>query len=64
MLYEQDRRLESQKQFFDLHSGDHIDVVHGLVPDVKMPGLADGTGQQDFLFLPQEESFSYIQGLG
>ena len=52
MLYEQDRRLESQKQLFNLHSGNHIDVIHRLVPDMKMLGLADGAGQQDFLFLP------------
>ena len=51
MLYEENCRLEGQQQFLDLHSGDHIDVVHGLVPDVKMIWLTDGAGQQDFLFL-------------
>ena len=52
MLYEKDRGLEGQKQLFNLLSGNHIDVIHRLVPDMKMPGLADGAGQQDLLFLP------------
>ena len=51
MLYEENRGLEGQKQFLDLHSGNHIDVIHRLVPDMKMLRLADGAGQQDFLFL-------------
>ena len=51
MLYEKNCRLEGQKQLLNLHSGDHIDVIHRLVPDMKMPWLTDGAGQQDFLFL-------------
>ena len=48
MIYKENRGLEGQKQFLNLHSGDHIDVVHGFVPDVKMLCLADGARRQDF----------------
>ena len=51
MLYEKDRGLVGQKQLLDLHSGDHIDVIHGFVPNVKILRLTDGASQQDFLFL-------------
>ena len=51
MLYEKNRGLEGQKQLLDLHSGNHIDVIHRLVPDMKILWLTDGAGQQDFLFL-------------
>ena len=52
MLYEKDRGLVGQKQLLDLHSGDYVNIIHRLVPDMKMLGLTDGAGQQDFLFLP------------
>ena len=51
MLDKEDRGLEGQKQLFNLHSGDYVNILHRLVPDMKMLGLADGAGQQDFLFL-------------
>ena len=51
MLYEENRGLVGQKQLLDLHSGDHINVIHGFVPDVKIIRLTDGARQQDFLFL-------------
>ena len=51
MLYEKDRGLVGQKQLLDLHSGDHVNVIHRLIPDMKIPRLTDGAGQQDFLFL-------------
>ena len=42
MLYEKNCRLEGQKQLLNLHSGDHIDVIHRFVPDVKILRLTDG----------------------
>ena len=44
MLHEQDGGLVLLQHCLDLHSGDDVDVVHWLVPDVKVHGLADGTG--------------------
>ena len=51
MLYEENCRLEGQKQLLDLHSGNYIDIIHRFVPDVKILRLTDGASQQDFLFL-------------
>ena len=51
MLHEQDRGLVLLQHCLDLHSGDDVDVVHWLVPDVKVHGFADGTGQEDLFLL-------------
>ena len=43
--------IVGQQQFLNLHPGNHVDVIHRLVPDMQMGRLADGPGQKDFLFL-------------
>ena len=49
VFHKQDRRLELNQQFFDLHPGDHVDIVHRLIPDVQVGRFADGFCQQYLL---------------
>ena len=51
MLHKQDGGLVLLQHRLDLHSGDDVDVVHWLVPDVKVHGFADGTGEEDLFLL-------------
>ena len=51
MLHEQDGWLVLLQHCLDLHAGDDVDVVHWLVPDVKVHGFADGTGEKDLFLL-------------
>ena len=51
MLHKQDRGLVLLQHRLDLHSGDDVDVVHRLVPDVQVHGFADGTGEENLFLL-------------
>ena len=64
MLHENDRGFVFQQQRLDLHPGDHIDIVHGLVPDVQMHGLADRSCQQHLFLLPGAETGHILFHLG
>ena len=40
-----------QNKFLNLHSGDHIDIVHGFIPNVQVRRLTDGSSEKYFLLL-------------
>ena len=46
MLHKQKRRLELHQQLLNLHPGNHINIIHGFVPDVQVRRFADGFCQQ------------------
>ena len=59
MLHEQDGGLVLLQHRLDLHSGDDVDVVHRLVPDVQVHGFADGTTAMQ-AYLAAKAGASYV----
>ncbi len=61
MLYKNQSRLSRQQKFLDLDSGEEVNIVQGFIPEVKVSGFTQASGDQDLFLCPplkSEQSFS------
>ena len=55
MLYKNQSRLSRQQKFLDLDSGEEVNIVQGFIPEVKVSGFTQASGDQDLFLLPAAE---------
>ena len=59
MFHKQQCWAAGQQQLLQLHAGEHIHVIQGLVPDVQVCALTEA-GRQQHLFLLARAVFAHI----
>ena len=55
MLYKNQSRLSRQQKLLDLDSGEEVNIVQGFIPEVKVSGFTQASGDQNLFLLPAAE---------